>query len=62
MSAGVSAREKFLVEFGGSGAEMEFGVEKYTYEIIYKNYDMCIILMLSWILVMITTSYSYLSK
>ena len=22
---------------------MEFGVEKYTYEIIYKNYDMCII-------------------
>ena len=43
MSAGVSAREEFLVEFGGSGAKMEFGVGKHTYEIIYKNYDMCII-------------------
>ena len=28
---------KFVVECGGTGAKMEFGVTKYTYETIYKN-------------------------
>ena len=37
VSAGVSSRKKFVVECGGNGAKMEFGVTKYTYETIYKN-------------------------
>ena len=38
VSAGLSSRKKFLVEaFWESGVKMEFGVEKYTYEIIYKT-------------------------
>ena len=37
VSAGVSARKKFVVECGVIGAKMEFGVTKYTYETTYKN-------------------------
>ena len=39
----------------GRGATMEFGVEKYTYGIMYKTHMcMCIILMLSWICIYIS--------
>ena len=37
VSAGVSARKKFVIDFGGKGTKIDFGIEKYTYEIIFKN-------------------------